>query len=1026
MNWRARRRHNANGMAVHTERRLVTCLFVDIVSSTDTVVRLGPERMQRLLSEAFATMSATITEHGGTVEKYVGDAIFALFGVPVAHVDDPERALRAAEACAAWSSAGIADGARPAVRVGIETGEALVDLNAVDVRQRIAVGTVLNVAARLQQGAEPGEIVVGPTCHEATQGVAQFESMGALSLKGLGEVEGWRFIGFGASDAAQELAFVGREAELGRLSGACELASSGTSTMALIVGPPGQGKSRLSSEAAGACSRAGARLLQVRCRPGAETGANTPLRQLLEAELPNATPQGVRDRASGVLGAEEGELAAAAICHSAGLQVDQKLLGLGRFEQRELIAEAWRRYLAAVSPDRLLVIQIEDLHWADPVLLRIVDHLTTDLEASVLVMGTARPEFVGSAHLRPRENRIQVDLEPLEPDAAAQLARQVGDGHVGIARAAGNPLFIIELARSGLGASELPLTVQAAIEARLDELAASERELLQRASVAGETFDVRDAALLSDLEPAEVAGILGRVAHSGFVIPIGATYRFYHALVHDVAYGRLPVAERMGLHARYAVEGVDPADVEAHAHHLWEAARPPDAQWVWEDGARLASMRLDAFHAQVAAGGRLEERNGYEAALEVYQRAVELADTAADRALAESRLGRAFARQGRGDDAWEHRLRAIDLFIEADVPVPAELYADMLEIATMNWGYFEHLPDDAEVLRLLDLGERAAQASGDKIALARLKVERASFTDNLAGTDEIAAFIESADAVAFADVAQRLGMLYVWNGAIARGSDLLETVFERLIPNGGVANEPEALVWYAVAALHTGEVDRAQTLAERLFEEATRRSVHTRQHAYGVKALISLGRGDWDGLRATRGELSQLVDANPDSGFCLIGAAAEGYGAIADVLAGHPLPEGLDALVERMVPESALVRAGMEMVPKVMANDLGVLPEALASYAPGLRLWDRSTAWDGSDLMPAIALTMLERWDELGPSRQRLDLFASGGSRLAAAVLKAISEEEHASNGGPPATHEELLGLGYSGISELLHFRPSS
>src|SRR5206468_6304405 len=137
--------------------------------------------------------------------------------------------------------------------------------------------------------------------------------------------------------------------------------------------------------------------------------------------------------------------------------------------------------------------------------------------------------------------------------------------------------FIIELARSRSRPHDMPVTIQAAIAARLDELAPSERELLQHASVAGETFDVRDAALLNEREPAEVAGALGRIAHLGFVAPVSSRYRFHHALVREVAYGRLPVAERMALHALYAVDGVDPADVEALAHHWWEALKPPDA-----------------------------------------------------------------------------------------------------------------------------------------------------------------------------------------------------------------------------------------------------------------------------------------------------------------------------------------------------------------------------------------------------------------------------------------------------------------
>jgi class 3 adenylate cyclase len=1010
-------------MDARSERRLVTCLFVDVVGSTDATVKLGPERMQRLLRDAFAQMSSTISEYGGTIETYVGDAIFALFGAPIARADDAERALRAADACAHWSSAPEASAARLSVRVGIETGEALVDLAGVDQHQRMAIGECVNIAARLQQQGEPGEIIIGPTCHEATKGVAQFESLGALSLKGLGEVEGWRFTEFGAADGVQQVAFVGRGPELQALGDAFERMKGGAATLALVVGPPGQGKSRLTSEAIEGWSTA--RLLRARCRPGAETGSNTPLRQLLTSDLGEATAEGVRERLSSLLGEDGGPGVAAAVSHSAGLAVDDRLLAVSRMEQRELIADAWRRYLAAVAREGLLIAWIEDLHWADPVLLRIIDHVTSDLEAPILVIATARPEFAGSAGLRPRENRIQINLEPLDPEAAALLARNAGDGLTDAQRGAGNPLFIIELARARSATGEMPVTIQAAIAARLDELAPSERELLQRASVAGETFDVRDAALLSEREPHEVAGALGRIAHLGFVAPVDSRYRFHHALVREVAYGRLPVAERMALHARYAVEGVDPADVEALAHHWWAAVLPADADWVWEDADKLAAMRREGYRAHLAAGQRLQERNAYEEALDVYRRAIELADGAGHLAVAEAAAGQAAARQGRGDEAWQHRLRAIEQHALAGSPAPAELYADMLEIATLNWGYFEHLPDEAEVHRLLDAGEHAARAQGDDASLARLLMERASFTNDLAGTDEIMLFVESPDGVRFADPAHRMAQVFLWNGEIDRALALYHTVFDRLVPDGAFINEPEALLWYSVTAFHAGDMPLANALAARLTDVAAHRSAHTRQHSYGLRAFLQMAAGSWADLVATTDELTLLVESNPDTGFCILGAAAAGYGAIGDVVVGRSLPEGLDAFVARLIPESTLIQASSVMVPKVMAGQNVDLQEAFRSYAPELPLWDRQRVWDIGDLMPAVALTMLERWDELGPSLARLDEFAVGGSHLTAATAAAIREEESAANGGPAPKHDLLQALGCAGISQLLRFRPT-
>src|SRR5262249_27791788 len=155
-----------------------------------------------------------------------------------------------------------------------------------------------------------------------------------------------------------------------------------------------------------------------------------------------------------------------------------------------------------------------------------------------------------------------------------------------------------------------------------------------------------DAALLDERDAGEVVGSTARAAQLGFVVAEGAGFRFHHALVRDVVYGRLPVAERMALHARYATEGVDPADPEARAYHWWEALKPPDGSWVWDDATRLAALRSEGYRTHLAAAKRAEQHNGYEQALAFDLRAVELADLVADRAVAEAEVGRMYARQG--------------------------------------------------------------------------------------------------------------------------------------------------------------------------------------------------------------------------------------------------------------------------------------------------------------------------------------------------------------------------------------------
>jgi hypothetical protein len=347
----------------------------------------------------------------------------------------------------------------------------------------------------------------------------------------------------------------------------------------------------------------------------------------------------------------------------------------------------------------------------------------------------------------------------------------------------------------------------------------------------------------------------------------------------------------------------------------------------------------------------------------------------------------------------------------------------MLETATMNWGYFQRLPDDAEVMRLLEEGEHAARASDDDVSLARLLMERAAFTGDVSGTEEIARFVEGSDAVRFGDAAYRMATVYMWNGQIDRAMELFRVVFERLIPEGAVVNLHEAPIWYGLAAFQAGALEQAEAVADRGHADAERQSAHTRQHYLSLRSLVCFGRGDWDRVTATAGELAQLVEANPDASFCLLGGAAVGYGAVADVLAGRPLPARLDESVARMVSLSELVQASSVMLPKVMAGDVQGFERGRAAYAPDIRLRDRQAAWDVIHLVPAIALTMLERWEELGAVLHRLDDFASSGGRLAGATAAAIREEQAAAAGGPSPEHAGLHALGFAGISELLRYR---
>ncbi|MEK6208417.1 MAG: AAA family ATPase [Chloroflexota bacterium] len=986
-------------MEHRSERRLVTCVFIDVVGSTDLGQRLGPERMQRRLADAFGHISSVAVAEGGTIEKYIGDEIFVLFGAPTAHADDVVRALRTADAAVRWAETAES----LAVRVGVETGEALVDLDGVGERQRMAVGTCVNVAARLQQQADPGQMIVGPTCRAAAGDQGDFDDLGTVRLKGLGDTHAWRFVRLTESGPLP-LPFVGRRAELDQLSTAFDRATAGRATLAVVTGPPGIGKSSLVQELTRSVAHK-ARVLEARCRPGTETGSS-PLRQLIvDADLDRVPP---------------------GVAFSAGIRSDAQLLALLVIDRQNAIYAAWRDYLADLARDRPVLLCLEDLHWAESELVRLIDRLTFDADLQLMVLASARPEFPGMPLLRPKADRLLLELQPLDRDSASALARSAAGRDVNIERAEGHPLFIVELARARESDGPVPITLQAAIGARLDELPVRERELLQTAAVIGETFDVRGVALLAQRDPSEVAGSLGRLSHLRYIHPVDGGFRFNHALVRDIAYGRLPIADRLRLHAQYAGEGLGLEDVEALAHHWWEALGPSDALWVWEGNAELDGMRAAALRALLAAGSGLGDRFAFERATQIFERALTLAGNPKESAQVEEAFGLACVRNAKGEDASEHRMRAIALYREAGLEAPVGLYADMLDMTVFNWGYFKHPPSFDEVVRVIDEGIAAARRGEDSVNLLRLLVQRGFFTNDATVLPETSRLLErAADLRPYANGLWRLALVhFLVSRDLERALYLLDLAFS-LARDGAALNEPEALMWRSNAYFHAGDLARADADADRLLEIGRSMSPHTRQHGLGTKGRILAARGDWRDVIAQANALRTLVRENPDASFCLVGANLAGYAAVAELITGRPVSDDLDAFAQRLLPDATATRAAALLVPLVMAARPVSEDDARRAYAPETPIWDRQAVWDLNETHFAVANAMRGRWSDVERLLPQLDAMAERGATLASATAAALREERSAARGGPKPRHEALRKLGYNGVSQLLSYRVS-
>jgi len=769
------------------ERKLATILFADITGSTSLGERLDPERMRRLLRTYFDTMSPVIEGWGGRLEKFIGDAIMATFGVPTAREDDPERALRAAlEMLNRLNAlnAGFQErhGVAMQIRIGINTGEVIAPVNPGE--QMLVSGDAVNVAARLEQSAEPGTVVVGERTYLAARGLFEFEPQVALTLKGKGEpVLAHRLLGVAAEPAPRGVPglrgeLVGRDRELRTLLDLLDgVMETERPHLVLLNGPAGIGKSRLVQEfvRAAADSHEGLATLRGRCLPMGHGITYWALGEIMRQfgrisldEPADAAEQKLRTAVDGLI--RDGHLpdddrlhVVHALAMTAGLPIaENPLEHLPPDAVAAELARAWPAFLSAVARIGPTVVVLEDVHWAGDQLMDMVDRLLSRSSGPLLLVATARPEFGDRARTLSggREDVSTVSLRPLTDEQSAGLIENLLDfGKLPdelrseiLAKAEGNPFFVEEMLRrlideqvlvhdedgwrttGAVTSVTLPDSVHALLAARIDALPLAEKRVLQEASVIGRIFwqaPVERAAGNGAVAPALLA-----LEQKGLVLARPTTtiagqteYIFKHALVRDVAYASLPKARRARAHADVAawIEQLAGARIdefaELVAHHYQTAVVSEDSDLAWEDDpAGRDRVRSRAFQTLVAAGASARRRYAIAKAVEVHEAARDLAADPDERATALEELGDDHFGLYHCDEALSSYEESLALLPGVEHRERRVQLAEKIGRTCARWGAFREKPDPARIERIVARGLEEAESEE---ARARLQIMRA-------------------------------------------------------------------------------------------------------------------------------------------------------------------------------------------------------------------------------------------------------------------------------------------------------------
>ena len=921
------------------ERRVVTVLFADLVGFTALSEQLDPEQVKRLVDHAFERLVRDVTAFGGRVDKIIGDAIVALFGAPVAHEDDAERAVRAAlrmqETLGTYAEE---SGAGIRMRIGVNTGEVLVGALRAG-GDYTAMGDVVNTASRLQTLAEPGEVLVGESTHTATEEVIAYESRGALVARGREQpVNVWTAVSAllppGYRPRHRESPLIGRDGEMAILSNTVRVSiTHGRGQVVLVLGEAGVGKTRLANELAEvARAEHGVQHFGGRCVPYGEANPWWPIAEALRSgcgisrdEVLDSARALTSDAVAAVCGSPDAHPAEHAAVVNGLLHLmgyEGPLRGLDGTRARTEATQALLTYLEASVRRRPLMIRLADLHWADQAVLDLIDEIATHLARHPFVfVATARRALQERWSPRVgRFNSLVLNLDPLDRGASSLLLDTLAGGDLDDAtrsvlldRSGGNPFYLEELitlmgqhtaGAVATGATEaalpevLPDTLRGLVAARIDGLSPDEQLVLEDASVWGSSGPLKVVDKIAEAMRGvdDVSAIVQSMADKDVMVFDGVEWAFRSDLIREVAYARLTKRERLMRHVgiashlehaagRFSDDGM----IDTIARHYVEGAR------LARDlgpSAGPADLVEQAVRWALEAARRAETDASWPLARRLYTQALDLLDDDALSDRFQCLVGRSHVRAEQWDEAGARRDATEALGLADRMGDPSGRAHALLRLAAASARSGDFAQSDVELREALEIFDGQGDTRGRAEALRQRGMAELLRGDQRAAEEPISAALDAFRAIGDrrgeAWSLQNLAWIAFSDGRVEAADQHIhasEEAFREVGDLGGLA-------WVqglsAFVRFQQGDFRTAGELAARILRECERRGDRFGEGMmHLVQSNIELWTGHPGGAAASAAQAAAAFRSAGDLADTIGLEQALALGGRAEVMAGN-------------------------------------------------------------------------------------------------------------------------------------------